>query len=110
MSIYTAHTQIEPLSRPTKAPQRLQSTGIRELRANMSALQGHLSFSEELLQLLLRQQAVILDEGGHLWGTLHLVVHRPVDLHVAMQNCQEFFLTLTETHTGGKQNELKEES
>lgn len=55
---------------------------------------SYLGLSEELLQLLLRQQTVVLDEGRHLRWTLRLVVHRPVDVHVAMQNGQELFLSL----------------
>lgn len=54
----------------------------------------HLGLSEQLLQLLLRQQAVVLYKGGHLWRTLRLVVDRAVDLHVAMQNGQELFFPL----------------
>lgn len=75
--------------------------------SDVSVLQAHLGLSEELLKFLLRQQAVILDEGGHLWGTLRLVVHRPVDLHVAVQDCQKFFLTLEHEQEGSKMKRLK---
>lgn len=62
----------------------------------------HFGLPEELLQLVLRQQTVVLDEGGHFWGTLRLIVHRPVDLHVTMENGQEFFLSLGYIHMVGK--------
>lgn len=75
--------------------------------SDVSILQAHLGLSEELLKFLLRQQAVILDEGGHLWGTLRLVVHSPVDLHVAVQDCQKFFLTLEHKQEGSKMKCLK---
>lgn len=55
---------------------------------------AHLGLPEELLQLRLRQQAVVLDEGGDLRGALRLVVDRPVDLHVAVESGQEFLLSL----------------
>lgn len=54
----------------------------------------HFGLPEELLQLVLWQQTVVLDEGGHFWGTLRLIVHRSMDLHVTMENGQEFFLSL----------------
>lgn len=66
---------------------------------------SHLGLSEQLLQLLLRQQTVVLDKGGHLWGALRLIVNGPMDLHVAMQNCQKLFLSLLR-HNEVRQNEL----
>lgn len=54
----------------------------------------HLGLPEQLLQLLLRQQAVVLDKSGHFGRTLRLEVYGPVDLHVAMQSGQEGFLSL----------------
>lgn len=75
--------------------------------SDVSVLKAHLGLSEELLKFLLRQQAVILDEGGHLWGTLRLVVHRSVDLHVVVQDCKKFFLTLEHKQEGSKMKRLK---
>lgn len=37
---------------------------------------------------------MVLNEGRHLGGTLRLVVHGPMNLHVAVKNGQELFLTL----------------
>lgn len=55
---------------------------------------SHLGLPEELLQLLLWEQTVVLDKGRHFWRTLRLVVHRAVDLHVAMESGQELFCFL----------------
>lgn len=55
---------------------------------------SHLGPPQQLLQLLLRQQAVVLDKSGHFGRTLRLEVHGPVDLHVAMQSGQEGCLPL----------------
>lgn len=62
---------------------------------------AHLGLPEELLQLGLRQQAVVLDEGGNLRGALCLVVDRPVDLHVTVESGQEFLLSLWQRREGG---------
>lgn len=57
-------------------------------------MSAHLGPSEELLQLRLRQQAVVFDKGGDLRGALRLVVDCPVDLHVTVECGQEFLLPL----------------
>lgn len=62
---------------------------------------AHLGLPEELLQLGLRQQAVVLDKGGNLRGALRLVVDRPVDLHVTVESGQEFLLSLWQWREGG---------
>lgn len=54
----------------------------------------HLGLPEQLLQLLLCQQAMVLDKSGHLGRALRLKVYGPMDLHVAMQSGQERFLSL----------------
>lgn len=56
---------------------------------------AYLSLAQELLELVLGQQAVVLHEGRHLWGTLGLIVDGAVDLHVAVQNSQEVLLALS---------------
>ena len=58
---------------------------------------SHLGPPQQQLQLLLGQQAVVLHEGGHFRGALHLEVHRPVNLHVAVEHAQEALLALQET-------------
>lgn len=55
---------------------------------------SHLCLPEQLLQFLLGEQTVVLDKGGHFWRTLRLIVHCPVDLHVAMQSGQDLFCFL----------------
>lgn len=55
---------------------------------------AHLRFSEELLELLLRQQPVVLHKCWHLWGALCLIVNCPVNLHVAIQNGKKLFFIL----------------
>lgn len=115
MSVYTAaHTLIRSILFPTLQKQEafFSPQGHRNCAQTLtlfqsldaSVLEAHLGLSEELLQFLLRQQAVILDKGGHLWGTLRLIVHRPVDLHVPVQDCQKFFLTLEHKQEGSKMN------
>lgn len=55
-----------------------------------------LGLAQQLLQLMLGQQAVVLHEGRDLRRPLGLIVHRAVDLHVPVENLQETFLTLLE--------------
>lgn len=53
-----------------------------------------LGLSQQLLQLMLGQQAVVLHEGWDLRGPLGLIIHCAVDLHIPVENLQEPFLTL----------------
>lgn len=55
---------------------------------------SYLGSAQEGLELVLRQQAVVLDERRHLRGPLRLIVHRAVHLHVAVQDLQEPLLPL----------------
>lgn len=43
---------------------------------------------------MLWQQPVVLDEGWHLRRPLRLVVHSAMDLHVLVEDGQEFLLAL----------------
>lgn len=56
----------------------------------------YLGFAEQLLQLMLGQQAVVLHKGRDLWGSLGLVVHCSVDLHVSVEDLQETVFPLLE--------------
>lgn len=38
---------------------------------------------------------MVLDKSGHFGRTLRLEVHRPVDVHVAVQSGQELLLSLS---------------
>ena len=53
-----------------------------------------LGLAQQLLQLMLGQQAVVLHKGRDLRRSLGLVIHCAVDLHVPVENLQETFLTL----------------
>lgn len=53
-----------------------------------------LGLAQQLLQLMLGQEAVVLHEGWDLWWSLGLIVHCAVDLHVPVENLQETFLAL----------------
>lgn len=55
-----------------------------------------LGLSEELLQLVLWQQAVVLHVGRDLRRSLGLIVHRAVDLHVPVEDLQEALFALLE--------------
>lgn len=55
---------------------------------------AHLRLPQQLLELVLRQQPVVLHEGRHLRRPLRLVVHRAVDLHVLVEDGQEPLLAL----------------
>lgn len=59
-----------------------------------------LGLAQQLLQLVLGQQTVVLHEGWDLRGSLRLVVHRSMDLHVPVQDLQEILLTLLGTEEG----------
>lgn len=67
---------------------------------------AHLGLPKELLQLGLRQEAVVFDEGGNLRRALRLKVDRPVDLHVTVESGQEFLFTLWKKD-GGKNDALR---
>lgn len=53
-----------------------------------------LGLAQQLLQLILRQQTVVLHKGRDLRRSLGLVINCAMDLHVPVQNLQETFLTL----------------
>lgn len=53
-----------------------------------------LSLAQKLLELVLGQQAMVLDKGRHLWRTLRLIVDGAVNLHVAVKDGQEVLLAL----------------
>lgn len=57
---------------------------------------AHFGLAQQLLELGLWQEAVVLHEGRDLGGPPALVVHGAVDLHVLVQNAQEFLLPLEE--------------
>lgn len=57
---------------------------------------AHLGLAQQLLELGLRQEAVVLHEGRDLGGPLALVVHSAMDLHVLVQDAQELLLPLKE--------------
>ena len=65
----------------------------------------YLGLAEQRLQLVLGQQAVVLDVGRHLGGALGLVVHRPVDLHVPVEDLEETLLTLLIGKEEGRERE-----
>ena len=53
-----------------------------------------LGLAQQLLQLVLGQQAVVLHKGRDLRRSLGLIVHCAVDLHVIVENLQETIFTL----------------
>ncbi len=53
-----------------------------------------LGLAQQLLQLMLGQQAMVLHKGWDLWRSLGLIIHCAMDLHVPVENLQETFLTL----------------
>lgn len=57
---------------------------------------AHFGLAQQLLELRLRQEAVVLHKGRDFGGPLALVVHGAVDLHVLVQNAQELLLPLEE--------------
>ena len=57
---------------------------------------AHFGLAQQLLELRLRQEAMVLHTGRYFGGPLALVVHGAVDLHVLVQNAQELFLPLEE--------------
>lgn len=63
-------------------------------RERSSSGVAHLRLPEELLELLLRQQPVVLHECRNLRWALRLIVNRPVNFHVAIQNGEELFFVL----------------
>lgn len=75
---YQHHTH--PAGRSSHAPIRRRAS--------------HLRLPQQLLELVLWQQPVVLDKGWHLWWPLRLVVHSAMDLHVLVEDGQEFLLAL----------------
>lgn len=61
----------------------------------------HFGLAQQLLELGLRQEAVVLHEGWDLGRPLALVVHGAVDLHVLAQDAQELLLPLQEREAEG---------
>lgn len=57
-------------------------------------MSSDLSLAQKLLELVLGQQAMVLDKGRHLWRTLRLIVDGAVNLHVAVKDGQEVLLAL----------------
>lgn len=61
---------------------------------------AHFGLAQQLLELRLRQEAMVLHEGRDFGGPLALVVHGAVDLHVLVQDTQELLLPLEEEMEG----------